>query len=63
MLYEVITRATSSSCRRLDANTLATNQETVISPGLSVSVYGEEGGLLAMTEASVNLTAISYNFV
>lgn len=31
---------------------------TMIAPALTISVYGEEGGLLAMTEASINLTAI-----
>ena len=35
-----------------------TGSSTVIGPTLSVSVYGEEGGLLAMTEASVNQTSI-----
>jgi hypothetical protein len=32
--------------------------ETVIGPALSVSVYGAEGGLLALTDAEVNLSAI-----
>jgi hypothetical protein len=36
-----------------------TGNATVIAPALSVSVYGEEGGLLAMTEASVNQTSIA----
>ena len=35
-----------------------TGTATIIAPALSVSVYGEEGGLLAMTEASINQTAI-----
>lgn len=32
--------------------------ETIVAPTLSVGVYGAEGGLLALTDASVNLTAI-----
>ena len=35
-----------------------TGSETVIAPTLSVSVYGEEGGLLALDDAEINLGAI-----
>jgi len=33
-------------------------RNTVVAPGLTVQLYGEDGGLLALTEASVNQTSI-----
>jgi len=35
-----------------------TGRNTVVNPAVAVQLYGEEGGLLALTEASVNQTSV-----